>query len=60
MTSIKELATRLGRPAIWISGIQKRFGLPVLESYSEGFEAFLRKVIHLRVLGVSEEALREF
>jgi len=60
MKSIKELATRLGRPSIWISGIQKRFGLPVLESYSEGYEAFLRKIIHLRVLGVSEEALREF
>ncbi|MCX6959390.1 MAG: hypothetical protein NTW91_03700 [Verrucomicrobia bacterium] len=60
MTSIKELATRLGRPAIWISGIQKRFGLPVLERYSAGYESFLRKVIHLRVLGVSEEALREF
>ena len=60
MKSIKELATRLGRPAIWISGIQKRFGLPVLESYSERYESFLRKVIHLRVLGVSEEALREF
>ena len=54
------MAERLGRPAVWISGIQKRFGLPVLESYPEGYEAFLRKVLHLRVLGVSEEALREF
>jgi hypothetical protein len=60
MKRMKEIAERLGRPAIWISGIQKRFGLPVLESYPEGYEAFLRKVIHLRVLGVSEEALREF
>ncbi len=60
MKSMKELATRLGRPAIWISGIQKRFGLPVLERYSAGYESFLRKVIHLRLLGVSEEALREF
>jgi hypothetical protein len=60
MKRMKEIAERLGRPSIWISGIQRRFGLPVLESYSEGYEAFLRKVIHLRVLGVSEEALREF
>jgi hypothetical protein len=60
MKSMKELATSLGRPAIWISGIQKRFGLPVLERYSAGYESFLRKVIYLRVLGVSEEALREF
>ena len=60
MKSMKELATRLGRPAVWISGVQKRFSLPVLESYSEGYEAFLRKILHLRVLGVSEESLREF
>ena len=60
MKRIKEIAERLGRPAIWILGIQKRFGLPVLESYSEGYEAFLRKILYLRVLGVSEESLREF
>jgi len=60
MKSMKQMAERLGRPAVWISGIQKRFGLPVLESYSEGYEAFLRKILHLRVLGVSEETLREF
>jgi hypothetical protein len=57
---MKEIAERLGRPAVWISGIQKRFGLPVLESHSEGYECFLRKIVHLRVLGVSEESLREF
>ena len=45
---------------MWIAGVQKRFGLPVLESYSEGYECFLRKILHLRVLGVSEESLREF
>jgi hypothetical protein len=60
MKSIKELTTSLGRATVWISGIQKRFGLPVLESYPEGYEAFLGKVLRLRVLGVSEEALREF
>jgi len=54
------VAEGLGRTAIWISGVQKRFCLPVLESYSEGYEAFLRKIVHLRVLGVSEETLREF
>jgi len=60
MKSLKEIAERLGRPVLWISGVQKRFGLPVLESYPEGYEAFLRKILHLRVLGVSEETLREF
>jgi hypothetical protein len=60
MKSMTNLAKRLGRPAVWIAGVQKRFGLPVLESYSEGYESFLRKIVHLRVLGVSEESLREF
>jgi hypothetical protein len=60
MKSMKEIADRLGRPAVWIAGVQKRFGLPVLEKYPEGYEAFLRKIVHLRVLGVSEETLREF
>jgi hypothetical protein len=59
MKSMKMMAERLGRPVLWISGVQKRFGLPVLESYPEGYEAFLRKILHLRVLGVSEESLRE-
>ena len=60
MKSMKEIAEGLGRPAVWIAGVQKRFGLPVLESYPEGYESFLRKIVHLRVLGVSEETLREF
>jgi hypothetical protein len=45
---------------VWVAGVQKRFGLPVLESYPEGYESFLRKIVHLRVLGVAEETLREF
>jgi hypothetical protein len=60
MRSVKNLAERLGRLIVWVRGVQKRFGLPVLESYSEGYESFLRKIVHLRVLGVSEETLREF
>jgi hypothetical protein len=56
MTS-KELSERLGRPAQWISRIQKRFGLPVLKNYPECYSAFLRKIRDLRNLGVSEEKL---
>jgi len=52
-----ELAEKLGRPALWISRMRKRFGLPVLEQYPECYEAFLRKVRDLRNLGVSEEKL---
>ena len=54
------VAEGLGRAVVWVAGVQKRFGLPVLENYPEGYEAFLRKILHLRVLGVSEETLREF
>jgi hypothetical protein len=57
---LKEIAEGLGRAVVWVAGVQKRFGLPVLEKYPEGYEAFLRKILHLRVLGVSEESLREF
>ena len=57
---LKQIAEGLGRPVVWVTGVQKRFGLPVLESYPEGYESFLRKILHLRVLGVSEETLREF
>ena len=57
---MKMMAEGLGRPGVWVAGVQKRFGLPVLESYPEGYESFLRKIVHLRVLGVSEETLREF
>ena len=52
-----ELAEKLGRPALWISRMRKRFGLPVLEQYPECYEAFLRKVRDLRNLGVSDEKL---
>lgn len=60
MKSMKMMAEGLGRPGVWVAGVQKRFGLPVLERYSEGYESFLRKILHLRVLGVSEETLRDF
>jgi len=52
-----KLTEKLGRPALWISRMRKRFGLPVLEQYPECYEAFLMKVRDLRNLGVSEEKL---
>ncbi len=55
----KDLSERLGRPALWITRMRKRFGLPVLEQYPKYYEAFLRKVRDLRNLGVSEEKLGE-
>ncbi len=51
------LSESLGRPALWISRMRKRFGLPVLEEYPECYVAFFRKIRDLRNLGVSEEKL---
>jgi hypothetical protein len=51
------LSETLGRPALWITRMRKRFGLPVLEDYPECYVAFLRKIRDLRNLGVSEEKL---
>ena len=51
------LSEVLGRPALWITRMRKRFGLPVLEEYPECYVAFLRKIRDLRNLGVSEEKL---
>ena len=52
-----DLSQALVRPALWISRMRKRFGLPVLEQYPECYVAFLRKIRDLRNLGVSEEKL---
>jgi hypothetical protein len=52
-----ELLESLGRPALWVSRMRKRFGLPVLEQYPECYESFLMKVRDLRNLGLSEERL---
>lgn len=61
MHTFTDLANTLNRPAVYLSGLQARFELPVLEGagYSEAYLAFLRVVVHLRVLGISEERLRE-
>ncbi len=55
--TLSQLSESLGRPALWIIRMRKRFGLPVLESYPKCYEAFLRNVRDLRNLGVSEEKL---
>jgi len=51
------LSQVLGRPALWISRMRKRFGLPVLEDYPVCYVAFLRKIRDLRNLGVPEDKL---
>lgn len=54
-----DVCSRLNRPQVYVRGLQKRLNLPVLEnsSYPAPYVSFLEIVTHLRVLGVSEEAL---
>lgn len=57
----QELCRELGRPSIYVRGLQSRFELPVLEEhgYAHAYRDFLRQVIYLRALGITEEDLRE-
>ena len=57
--TLGEMAKALNRPSVYFSGLQKRFDLPVLEgaSYSPAYFAFLRTIVHLRILGIPEADL---
>ena len=59
MHTFADLTRMLNRPAIQLRSLQSRFALPLYEgaSYSDAYLAFLRKIIHLRILGASESAL---
>ena len=59
--TLGEMAKELNRPAVYLSGLQKRFDLPVLEGagYSAAYFALLRKIVHLRMLSVPEDRLVE-
>ena len=61
MHSLGELAKALNRPMVYLTGLQARFELPTLSgaAYSEAYLAFLKGIVHLRTLNVSEEALRD-
>ena len=39
------MAEGLGRPVVWVAGVQKRFGLPVLESYPEGYDTIYMAIL---------------
>ena len=59
MYAIGDLARQLNRPVLYVRGLQQRFDLAVFEGYgySRAYLAFLQTVVHLRMLGSSEEAL---
>jgi hypothetical protein len=59
--TFSDLAQELNRSPVYLSGLQKRFELPVFEdaTYSGAYLAFLRAVIALRTLNISENMLLE-
>lgn len=61
MHSFADLARALNRSPVYLSGLQDRFQLPGFEGagYSDAYLAFLRTVVHLRVLSIPEETLRD-
>ena len=61
MHTLGNMAKTLNRSAVYLHGVQARFELPAMEGagYSEAYLAFLRTVVFLRMLNVSEETLRD-
>jgi hypothetical protein len=59
MHTSAELARTLNRPAIQVRNLQTRFGLPILQgaAYPDAYLAFLRTIVRLRMLDVSEASL---
>lgn len=61
MQSLGDMLKSLNRTAFYISGLQARFELPVMEGaeYSNAHLEFLRAIVTLRTLSISEEALHD-
>ena len=61
MHSLADMSAALNRPTVYLTGLQNRFQLPVFDGpgYSEAYLAFLRTVVYLRMLSISEEMLRD-
>jgi hypothetical protein len=57
--SLADMAKALNRPAMVISGFQARFELPAVDGagYPDAYLAFLRTVVYLRTLGITEDRL---
>ena len=56
-----DMAKALNRSAVYVHGVQARFELPKMvgSGYPEAYLSFLRRVVSLRMLNVSEESLRD-
>jgi len=61
MRTFGDMAAALNRSPLFLSWVQKRFELPVLEgpAYSPAYVAFLRGIIALRTFDISQETLRD-
>ncbi len=61
MKTFADLAKALNRSTVYLSGLQSRFELPVIEGvgYSSAYLAFIQRVVHLRTLSITEEMLRD-
>jgi len=61
MYTLGDVAKRLNRSALYLQGVQKRFELPLLKgaNYSESYLLFLKTIVALRTLNISEEAILE-
>ena len=61
MNTLGDMAKALNRSPVYLHGLQARFELPVFEGagYSSAYLEFLRTVVFLRVLNVSESSLRD-
>jgi hypothetical protein len=61
MHSLGTMSKSLNRAVLYVSGLQARFELPVMEgaAYSNGYLECLRALVTLRTLNISEESLRD-
>lgn len=61
MQSMGDMLKSLNRAAVYVSGLQARFELPVMNGaeYSKAYLEFLRAIVSLRTLNIAEEALRD-
>lgn len=61
MHTLGDLAKKLNRATVYIRGLQARFALPVFggSKYSDAYLTFLRQIVFLRTLNISEDRLRD-
>jgi hypothetical protein len=61
MHTLADLATAVNRTSLYVSDVFKRFEVPRIkeDQYSEAHLAWLRTIIYLRTLNISEERLRD-